>query len=131
MSRTDLIADALTIVRNAIRSGKEEVIIPCSKVLIGIVHIFKEEGYIDEYKEIDIGRIKKIKVYLKYKGKEPSIKGLTKVSLSSRRVYADKTTIPVVRAGFGVAILSTSRGIISNKEAKKIGVGGEVICYVW
>jgi len=131
MSRTDLISDVLTIIRNATRSNKEDVLIPYSKVIKGIMQILKDEDYIDSFKEIDVGRIKKIKVYLKYKGKKSIITTIRKISKPSRRIYVDKNKIPTVCAGFGIAVLSTSKGILSNRAAKELGVGGEVICYVW
>lgn len=131
MSRTDLVADALTIIRNASRSKKEDTVIPYSNMLNGIVDILKREGYIENFKVLDAGSTRNIKVYLKYKGKKSAITQLKKVSRSGRRIYADKKNIPNVLSGYGTAIISTSKGIISNTEAKKIGIGGEVICYVW
>ena len=131
MSRTDLVADALTIIRNASRSNKEDAIIPYSKVLGGIVDILKKESYIDNFKVLDSGNTKSIKVYLKYRGKKSAIVQLKKVSRSGRRIYVDKDNIPNVLSGYGIAIISTSKGILSNTDAKKIGIGGEVICYVW
>ncbi len=131
MSRTDLVADSLTIIRNAFRVKKEEALIPCSKVMLGIVNILKEEGYIDNFKEIELGKIKKIKVYLKYQRKKSAITQIKKISRAGRRTYVDKDNIPNVLSGYGLAIISTSRGIISNKVARKRGLGGEVVCYVW
>jgi len=125
------VADALTIIRNASRSNKEDAIIPYSNMLNGIMGILKEEDYIDNFKVLDVGSSKNIKVYLKYKGKKKAITQLKKVSRPGRRVYVDKESIPNVLSGYGIAIISTSKGIISNTEAKKIGIGGEVICYVW
>ena len=119
MSRTDLVADALTIIRNAYMVKKDEVSIPYSKVLSGIAKIFKEEGYIDNFKEIDLKSIKRIKIYLKYEGKKSAIKVIKKISRPGRRVYVDKKRIPHVCAGYGNAILSTSKGIISDKEARR------------
>jgi len=131
MSRTDLVADALTIIRNASRSNKEDTIIPCSNVLVSIMDILKKENYIENFKVLDTGSSNSIKVYLKYTGKKSAITQLKKISRSGRRVYVDKKNIPNVLSGYGLAIISTSKGIISNAEAKKIGTGGEVICHVW
>ncbi len=132
MSRTDLIADAFTIIRNAAKAKKEEALIPYSKLLIKIMEILKRESYIENFKELDIpGRFKMIKVYLKYQGKKSVINDIQKVSKPGRRIYVDKKNIPHILQGYGVAILSTSSGILTDKEARKLGVGGEYIGYVW
>ena len=132
MSRTDLIADAFTIIRNAARVKKEEVLIPYSKLLVKIMEILKREGYIENFKELDIpGRFKMIKVYLKYEGKKSVINDIQRVSKPGRRIYVDKKNIPRVLQGYGIAIISTSSGILTDKEARKLGVGGEYIGYVW
>ncbi|MFH1768317.1 MAG: 30S ribosomal protein S8 [Candidatus Omnitrophota bacterium] len=131
MSITDLVADALTIIRNATKVGKDEVLIPYSKILTGIIKILKEEGYIDNFKEIELGTIKKIKIYLKYEKGKSSIRQIRKISSPGRRIYVKNTKIPSVLSGYGTAIISTSKGVISDIEAKELGLGGEVICYVW
>ena len=132
MSRTDLIADAFTIIRNAARVKKEEVLIPYSKLLVKIMEILKREGYIENFKELDIpGRFKMIKVYLKYEGKKSVINDIQRVSKPGRRIYVDKKNIPRVLQGYGIAIISTSSGVLTDKEARKLGVGGEYIGYVW
>lgn len=131
MSRTDLVADALTIIRNASRSNKEDVIVPYSNVLNDVMRILKEEGYIDNFKVLDAGSVKNIKVYLRYKKGKSAITQLKRVSRSGRRVYVDKKSIPNVLSGYGRAIISTSKGVVSNVKAKEMGIGGEVICYVW
>jgi len=132
MSRTDLIADAFTIIRNAARVKKEEVLIPYSKLLVKIMEILKREGYIENFKELDMpGRFKMIKVYLKYEGKKSVINDIQRVSKPGRRIYVDKKNIPRVLQGYGIAIISTSSGILTDKEARKLGVGGEYIGYVW
>ena len=131
MSRTDLVADALTIIRNASRSGKEDAIIPYSNALGDIMKILKEEGYIDNFKVLDAENVRSIKVYLRYKRKKSAITQLKRVSRSGRRVYVDKKSIPNVLSGYGRAIISTSKGVVSNVKAKEMGIGGEVICYVW
>lgn len=131
MSRSDIIADSLTVMRNAVQVRHDEAIIPYSKVVLGICEILKNEGYILNYKEIETNSIKNIKIYLKYDGKQSAITKLQRISRPGRRIYVEKDKIPVVCAGYGVAILSTSSGILKNSEAKKKGVGGEVLCYVW
>ena len=132
MSRTDLIADAFTIIRNAARVKKEEALIPYSKLLVKIMEILKREGYIENFKELDIpGRFKMIKVYLKYEGKKSVINDIQRVSKPARRIYVDKKNIPRVLQGYGIAIISTSSGVLTDKEARKLGVGGEYIGYVW
>ena len=132
MSRTDLIADAFTIIRNAARVKKEEALIPYLKLLVMIMEILKREGYIENFKELDMpGRFKMIKVYLKYEGKKSVINDIQRVSKPGRRIYVDKKNIPRVLQGYGIAIISTSSGILTDKEARKLGVGGEYIGYVW
>ena len=131
MSRTDLVADALTMVRNAYKVRKDDVLVPHSKVLSGIAGILKSEGFIDNFKEVDLENRKKIKIYLKYARRRSVINRIMKISTPGKRVYVDKKRIPRVCAGYGVAVISTSQGIISDKEARSRGLGGEVLCYVW
>ena len=131
MSRTDLVADALTIIRNAFRVKKEDALVPYSQVMIGILNILKQENYIENFKEMDFGKIKKIKVYLKYEDKNSVITQLKKISTPGRRIYVDKSHIPCVLSDYGIAVMSTSKGIMSNNKARDLGIGGEVICYVW
>ena len=131
MSRTDLVSDAFTMIRNAIQVKKEEVMIPYSRTTLRIIEILKQEGYIDNFKEIELFRHKTIKVYLKYDGKKSVLSVIKRVSTPGRRIYAKKKTLPEVNQGYGIAIVSTSNGIFTDKEARKIGVGGEVIGYVW
>jgi len=131
MSRTDLIADAFTIIRNAVRAKKEEAYIPYSKSLSEICDILKNSDYLQDHKAVDLGKFRKIKVYLRYEGKENAIRQIKKVSTSGRRVYVKKDTVPSVLQGHGIAIVSTSSGILSGEEAKAKGVGGELIGKVW
>jgi len=131
MSRTDIIADSLTIIRNASMVKHEEALIPYSKALLGVMEILKDEGYIDNFKELDAEAIKRIKVYLKYENKKTVITKIKKISKPGRRIYVEKTNIPYVCNGYGVAVISTSKGILSGKKARSLGVGGEVICYIW
>ncbi|MCD6229106.1 MAG: 30S ribosomal protein S8 [Candidatus Omnitrophota bacterium] len=131
MSRTDLLADAFTMIRNAVRAKKEEAIIPHSKILLRIIEILKSEGYIENFKEMDVPPRKMIKVYLKYDGKKSAINDIQRISKPGRRIYAKRKNIPRIFQGYGIAIISTSKGILTDKEARKEGIGGEVIGYVW
>ncbi len=131
MSRTDLIGDAFTVIRNALRARKEETYIPYSKSLSVICEILKREGYLENFKEVDLERLKKIKVYLKYDGKESVITQIKRVSTPGRRVYAKGKSVPSVLRGYGLAIISTSSGICTDKEARQKGIGGEVLGMVW
>lgn len=129
---TDPIADMLTRIRNALQARKEEVEIPSSKIKVRIAEILKEEGYIKGFRVIPDNKQGVLKVFLKYdEYGEPVISGLQRVSKPGRRVYVSKEKIPRVMGGLGIAILTTSRGLMTDREARKAGVGGEVICYVW
>ncbi len=132
MTMTDPIADMLTRIRNANTVGHETVEIPASKMKKAIAEILKEEGYIADYDVIEDNKQGTIKVTMKYgSNKEKVISGIKKISKPGLRVYAKANEVPKVLGGLGIAIISTSNGIISDKEARKLGVGGEVICYVW
>lgn len=132
MSMTDPIADLLTRIRNGLRAGKRWVDIPSSNEKKRIVFILKEEKYIEDFILIDDKGRKQIRVFLKYdyQGK-PVISVIERVSKPGLRVYKGKKELPRVLDGLGISIMSTSKGVISNKMAKKFGVGGEVICNVW
>jgi small subunit ribosomal protein S8 len=131
MSRTDLIADAFTIIRNATRAYKEEVFIPYSNILSKICQILKEHEYIENFKEAETKSFKQIKVYLKYDGKKSVISQIKKVSRPSRRIYKKKDENFSVLGGYGLSIISTSKGIFTDKQVKKEGLGGEVIAMIW
>ena len=132
MSMTDPIAHMLTKIRNAIMAKKTEVEIPSSKVKQWIAGILKEEGYIRDHEVIPDTKQGIIKIYLKYDDRAESvIANLQRVSKPSRRVYVAKDEIPSVLSGMGIAILSTSKGMMTDRAARQAGVGGEVICYVW
>jgi small subunit ribosomal protein S8 len=129
---TDPIADMLTRIRNAIHAGKRRVDIPRSKMKVAIADLLQREGYIKSFKVLDEGIQGTIRVYLKYTADQSSvIEGLERVSRPGLRIYADRNTIPQVLGGYGTAVLSTSRGILTGHEARQAGVGGEVICRVW
>ena len=132
MAMTDPIADLLTRVRNANMVKHTSVDVPASNVKNKMVEILLEEGYIKGFDIIEDGKQGLIRIELKYgQNKERVITGLKRISKPGLRVYAKKTEIPKVLGGLGLAIISTSNGIITDKEARKLGVGGEVICYVW
>ncbi|WP_339054668.1 30S ribosomal protein S8 [Fusobacterium animalis] len=132
MYLTDPIADMLTRVRNANAVMHEKVDIPHSKMKERIVEILKEQGYISNFKIVtDEGNKKSIRVYLKYAGKERVIKGLKRISKPGRRVYSSVEDMPRVLSGLGIAIVSTSKGVITDKVARAEKVGGEVLAFVW
>ena len=132
MAMTDPIADMLTRIRNANTAGHASVTVPASKMKKSIAEILLNEGFISGDEVISDNAQGTIKVDLKYgPNKEKTIYGLKKISKPGLRVYAKAENVPKVLGGFGIAILSTSKGVITDKEARKLGVGGEVICYVW
>jgi len=132
MVMTDPVADLLTRVRNASMVNHEKVEIPASKVKKAIADIFKNEGYIKDCEFIDDGKQGIIRIYLKYgASKEKVISGLKRISKPGLRVYAKKDEIPRVLGGLGTAVISTSKGIMTDRDARKQGLGGEVVCYIW
>ena len=132
MSMTDPIAHMLTKIRNAIIAKKTAVEIPSSKVKTRIAEILKEEGYIQDYELVPDNKQGILKLYLKYDDAAGSvIANLQRVSKPSRRVYVAKDAIPSVLNGMGVAIISTSKGVMTDRAARQAKIGGEVICYVW
>lgn len=129
---TDTIADMLTRIRNANSMGYEEVTVPASKLKVELSKILKEEGFIKEYKVVSEGVQKNILLTLKYGNKkERVITGLKRISKPGLRVYVKSDEVPKVLNGFGIAIISTSKGIMTDKEARKQNLGGEVLAYVW
>ncbi|MEN9692924.1 MAG: hypothetical protein RLZZ330_568 [Actinomycetota bacterium] len=132
MTMTDPIADMLTRIRNANSAYKDVVVMPYSKIKAGIAEILKEEGYIAGVDSRDAEVGKELVVSLKYgPSRERSIAGVRRVSKPGLRVYAKSTNMPRVLGGLGIAIISTSTGLLTDKQAAKKGVGGEVIAYVW
>lgn len=132
MAMTDVIADMLTRIRNANDAGHPTVEVPCSKVKKAIAQTLKDEGYIQDYEIIEDNKQGIIKIYLKYgPNKKKVITGIKRISKPGLRIYARKDNIPKVMGGLGTVILSTSKGIMTDKQARKEQVGGEVICYVW
>ena len=132
MTMTDPIADMLTRVRNANTAKHENVDVPASNIKKEIARILLEEGFIKGYDVIEDGKQGLIRLQLKYgKTGERVIKGLKRISKPGMRVYADRDTLPKVLNGIGVSIISTSKGILTDKQARELGIGGEVICYIW
>jgi small subunit ribosomal protein S8 len=132
MVMTDPVADMLARIRNASMAYKDEVLIPASTLKERIAEILVSEGYVSGTAVDGEGKDRRIVIQLKYgPNRERTLSGLKRVSTPGRRVYADKGTIPRVLGGLGIAILSTSRGLLTDRQAKKQGVGGEVLAYVW
>jgi len=131
MSRTDLIADAFTMIRNALMAKKENLDVPASKTLKTIMEILKKENYIDNFKVIEDKKQGVLRIYLKYIAGRPAIRNIRRVSKSSLRVYVKHNKVPSVLRGRGIAIISTSSGIMTGAQAKELKRGGEVISYIW
>ncbi|RKY41630.1 MAG: 30S ribosomal protein S8 [Candidatus Makaraimicrobium thalassicum] len=132
MSVTDLIADQLTVIRNAVRAGKKTVIVKRSGTIEGIIKIVKDEGFIENYRAIEDNKQGQLKIYLKYLDDgTPGMETLKRVSKPGRRQYVPARKVRDVMGGVGIAILSTSKGLLTDREAKQQGVGGELICQIW
>jgi len=132
MSVTDPLADMFTVIRNAGTAKKEKVEVPSSKLKLQVLELLKKEGYIKNYKHADDGKQGTINVYLKFKKDQtPVISNIKRISKPSLRVYVGKNEIPRVLRGLGRAIISTSSGVLTDKQARSQGVGGEVVCYIW
>ena len=130
---TDPIADMLTRIRNANTAKHDTVDVPSSKMKLAIAKILLDEGYIKSYELVENGKFNDIRITLKYGASknEKIISGLQRISKPGLRVYANKEELPKVLGGLGVAIISTNKGVITDKVARKLGVGGEVLCFVW
>ena len=132
MTMTDPIADMLTRVRNANSASKDTVSMPTSKKLIEIARILAEEGYIESYQIVEGDPVGTLEITLKYGQKRAkTIRGLKRISKPGLRVYAGKDELPRVLGGLGTAVISTSKGVMTDRDARKAGVGGEVIAYIW
>ena len=131
MNITDPIADMLTRIRNANAQKHETVDIPASKLKKSIAEILVEEGYIKAFEEIEDNAQGIIRITLKYVNKQKVISGLKRISKPGLRVYANKDELPKVIGGLGIALISTSKGIMTDKQARKEGIGGEVLAFVW
>lgn len=131
MTVTDPIADMLTRIRNAVMVRHDGVLVPASKMKLSIARILKDEGFISDYTVLRGKPQRVVKILLKYIGDQPAIAGLERVSKPGLRVYVGRTEIPRVYGGLGVAILSTSKGVVTGQEAWRRNLGGELLCYVW
>ena len=133
MTMSDPIADMLTRIRNANTAKHDTVDVPASKMKIAIADILLKEGYIAKYDLVEEGKFNTIHITLKYgvDKNEKVISGLKRISKPGLRIYAGKDELPRVLGGLGTAIISTNQGILTDKEARKLGVGGEVICHIW
>mgnify|MGYP003958316309 CR=1 FL=1 len=129
---TDPIADLLTRIRNAVQARHSSILCPRSNIKVAILKILKDEGFIEDYKVETESVQGSIQIFPKYdQANNAVLRGLKRVSKPSRRYYVKKADIPRVRNGLGIAILTTARGVLTDKQARDAGVGGEVLCYVW
>ena len=133
MTMSDPIADMLTRIRNANTAKHDSVDIPSSKMKIAIANILVEEGYVEKYELVDNGNFKDIRIFVKYTANksERIINGLKRISKPGLRIYASREELPKVLGGLGTAIISTNNGVITDKAARKLNVGGEVLAFVW
>jgi len=131
MPVTDTVADFLTRIRNAGQAKHKTTEAPASKLKLGVAKILKEQGFIADYEFIDDGLQGKISVTLRYYKRQPAIREMKKISKPGRRVYTSSGNIPRVNNGLGIAIISTSKGVMTDKEARKQNIGGEVLCTIW
>jgi small subunit ribosomal protein S8 len=129
---TDPIADMLTRIRNAVAVGHERVAMPASKLKVNIARILADEGFIDRYEVVENGHRSELELVLRYaERRRPAIEGLKRVSRPGHRVYAGAQELPRVQGGLGVAVVSTSQGLMPDREARKRRLGGEIVCEVW
>jgi len=131
MNMTDPIADMLTRIRNAIMARHTRVLIPASNMKVAIARILKEEGYVRDFDVVRDNLPSMIRITLRYVDKRPVLTQLKRVSKPGLRVYTKRDGIPRVRGGLGIAILSTPQGVMTGRKAYQLGLGGEVVCYVW
>lgn len=133
MTMSDPIADMLTRIRNANTAKHDTVDVPASKMKVAIADILLDEGYIEKYELVEDGNFKTIRITLKYgvDKNEKVITGLKRISKPGLRVYAGKEDLPKVLGGLGTAIISTNHGVVTDKKARELGVGGEVLCFIW
>ncbi len=131
MSRTDLIADCFTIIRNALMAKKDIVDLPASNTIKAILEILKKEGYVDNFKLIEDKKQGQVRVYLKYVAGKSAIRNIKRISRPGLRLYVKHKKVPLVLRGRGLALVSTSAGIMTDKDSREKNLGGEVIGYVW
>jgi small subunit ribosomal protein S8 len=129
---SDPIADMLTRIRNGIMTRQKQVVVPGSKVKVALARILKEEGFIRDFEVTKDVPQPQLRIVLKYdRDRQPIITGLQRISKPGRRVYVNRSQIPWVLSGLGVAVMSTPQGIMTGQKARRLGFGGEVLCYVW
>lgn len=132
MTTTDPIADMLTRIRNAAKATHSDVVVPASKIKENIARILVEEGYVEDYELVQDNSHAALRIRLRYsEDREPAIAGIRRISKPGRRVYRGATELPRVLGGLGVAIVSTSQGLMTDKQARRSRVGGEVLAYIW
>ncbi|MAF09673.1 30S ribosomal protein S8 [Candidatus Poribacteria bacterium] len=132
MSMTDPLADMLTRVRNGVMRRKEQVDVPASKLHEAVARILVEEGYIQDYRRVEDSKQGMLTLVMKVLGRRDTpIVGIKRISKPGHRVYTDKDGLPRVESGLGIAVISTSQGVMTEKDCRKRGIGGEVLCYVW
>lgn len=128
---TDPIADMLTRIRNAVAIRKPEVIMPLSKVKFGIAKLLEAEGYVASVDKVKEANFDKLKIVLKYEDEKPAISHLKRISKPGQKIYINSKEIPTVLNGYGLAVLSTSKGIMTDRQAKAANIGGELMCEIW
>jgi small subunit ribosomal protein S8 len=131
MAVNDPIADMLSRIKNANQRVKDEVVVTMSKINLEIARVLKEQGYVNDYQVISLNNHQAISINMKYVDKKKAISGMRRISKPGLRIYAGKDEIKSVLGGLGISIISTSKGVLTGNEARKEGVGGEVIAYVW
>ncbi len=131
MGVTDPVADFLTRIRNAVKAHKKRVDIPSSQFKVNLAEIMKKYNFINDYTVIEDDKQNILRIELKYINGNPALHGLTRISTPGLRVYAGADKLPRVLNGLGIAVISTSKGLLSEKEARKDSIGGEVVCYIW
>ncbi|NWF90219.1 MAG: 30S ribosomal protein S8 [Ignavibacteriaceae bacterium] len=131
MPVTDPISDFLTRIRNAVKARRVVVEIPSSKMKLGLADILKKNNFIDDYSLIEDNKQNVLKVHLRYNNGVPAISGLKRISTPGLKVYKQKNELPRVLNGLGIAIISTSKGLLTDNEARSNSLGGEVVCFVW
>jgi small subunit ribosomal protein S8 len=131
MPVTDKIADFITRIRNAGIAGHKTVEIPCSNLKMNVSKILREQGFISDFEKIDIGPQGTLKITLRYFQREPAFREVKRISTPGRRVYASATKLPRIKNGLGISVISTSKGVMTDKEARRFNVGGEVLFSIW
>ena len=132
MTMTDPIADLLTRIRNGLKSKHEKIVVPSSKMKIEVARILKEEGYIDDFRVAEDNKQGSVEIVLRYgQDGKPAIAGIERISRPGRRMYCGKDEIPSVLGGYGITIVSTPQGLMTGRQSRSKGLGGEIICNIW